>query len=285
MRKKSTPEETVPKTQKVRRSRVEFTDAQRAEIFVRDRATCCFSGANLWLLDAPLRPGYQRDWVDHVVPSARGGKATLENGVCASHTFNAKKRNNGADNLYLFECGIPTYTHHEIFGPLAQVQAERLGRLEKLTAADWYFNRAIGQILLGFDYRCRLEHYGEKPSRDDSYWFDRALKRLRKFQKLRDVDLEERGIFWNLGREAEMWLSLRTASDDDALRKIANAIFPVYRANFEAWVIYFDDDTGDQEIALKILQRATRIKGVSEETLSILKQDFSLRYSSDAPAR
>jgi len=27
----------------------EFTDATKAAIFARDRATCCFSGANLWL--------------------------------------------------------------------------------------------------------------------------------------------------------------------------------------------------------------------------------------------
>jgi len=27
----------------------EFTDATKSAIFARDRATCCFSGANLWL--------------------------------------------------------------------------------------------------------------------------------------------------------------------------------------------------------------------------------------------
>lgn len=71
-----------------------FTDKQKAAIFVRDRATCCFSGANLWLLDAPLRVGWQSDWVDHRKPKSRGGMADIENGVCASHTFNMKKRNN-----------------------------------------------------------------------------------------------------------------------------------------------------------------------------------------------
>jgi len=55
--------------------RTEFSDRQKAEIFARDRATCCFSGANLWLLDAPLRPGFQMGWVDHIRPSSRGGKA------------------------------------------------------------------------------------------------------------------------------------------------------------------------------------------------------------------
>jgi hypothetical protein len=65
----------------------EFTDATKAAIFARDRATCCFSGANLWLLDKSLRTGWQADLADHIKPRSRGGTAAPENGVCASHTY------------------------------------------------------------------------------------------------------------------------------------------------------------------------------------------------------
>jgi prevent-host-death family protein len=81
-------------TQKVSKP---FSDKEKAKIYARDRATWCFSGANLWLLDAPLRCGWQSDWVDHVKPRSRGGSAGLKNGVFASHTFNSKKRNNTAN--------------------------------------------------------------------------------------------------------------------------------------------------------------------------------------------
>ncbi len=48
------------------------------------------------------------DWVDHVIPSSRGGKAELSNGICDSSFFNSKKRNNSVGNVYLFDEGRPT---------------------------------------------------------------------------------------------------------------------------------------------------------------------------------
>ena len=35
----------------MRAKRAEFTDRQKADIFVRDRALCCYTGKSLWLLD------------------------------------------------------------------------------------------------------------------------------------------------------------------------------------------------------------------------------------------
>ncbi len=174
--------------------RKEFTQLQRAEIYVRDRATCCFSGANLWLLDSPLRPGYETDWADHIIPTARGGSSDPTNGVCAGHTFNAKKRHNTAGNAYLFENGLPTWRFFSIFGPLGNAQIARLGRLASLVISDWYFNRAIALILLGFDYRCQFQLYHENPHRDDRYWFRAAYRKLAAHQRLSDYTLEKRGI-------------------------------------------------------------------------------------------
>ena len=270
-------EELIDRNRKTRLPRTEFSDDQRAEIFVRDCATCCFSGANLWLLDSPLRPGYQRDWVDHVKPSARGGKTTIENGVCASHTFNAKKRNNGADNLYLFKEGRPTDTYYRIFGQLAQRDLERLSRMRHLTKADWFFNRAIGQILLGLDYRCELSHYDYKPQRDDNYWFSSAFKKLKQFQTFVGPTLEQRGIVQDPDSVTRNWLLLRSVKSVDQLAEIAELIFTAYEPNFEAWNDYFDA-IADQTEASRAKDRAETAAGVSDETRAIILEDFEFRF-------
>ena len=132
-------------------TRKEFTDGQKATINKRDRATCCFSGANLWLLDSPLRAGWQSDWVDHVSPKSRGGKGDLSNGACASHTYNMKKRNNPADTTFLFKAGHPTPLFFELFGVPDPQVTSRLERLAKLNEVDWYFNRAITWIFEAFN--------------------------------------------------------------------------------------------------------------------------------------
>jgi hypothetical protein len=268
------PEEEGTRRQK--KPRIEFTDAQRAEIFVRDKATCSFSGANLWLLDAPLRPGYERDWVDHVIPAARGGKTTIENGVCASHTFNGKKRNNGADNLYLFEEGYPTSTYYDIFGPLRPDQIKRLQRLAKLIPADWYFNRAIGQILLGFDYRCWLERDGSRPSRSDQYWFGCAWKKLTQFRKTGGTSFETRGIADPNDENAQQWLTLRNTASEEAFHLIVEKIYSSYAANFSAWADYFYDDL-ENETPGQFLQRIEQSEKVSKELINTIRQDILLK--------
>ena len=88
--------------------RIEFTEAQKALIYARDRATCAFSGLSLWLLDIGIRPNWDMDWVDHILPSASGGNASLDNGICASSTFNAKKRDNTSDNVFFVHHGAIT---------------------------------------------------------------------------------------------------------------------------------------------------------------------------------
>jgi len=255
--------------------RTDFTPQQRAAIFSRDRATCCFSGANLWLLDAPLRPGFQIDWADHVKPSARGGRSDIENGVCSSHTFNAKKRNNSADNCYLFSCGLPTSVYYDIFGPLPPFQTARLRRLENLRPADWFFNRALGSILIGFDYRCRLERYDERPVRDDSYWFGAAFRKLCEFQKRQASSLEERKIVVNPTEMQRHWLGLRDVGSIEQLRARLRPLYASYRANFRAWFGYFDAETpASRKAALKSAENAT---GPSEDTLACIQAVFEIQ--------
>lgn len=56
----------------MRAKRAEFTDQQKAEIYVRDRALCSYSGLSLWLLDDGASDIFNIDWVDHYLPAARG---------------------------------------------------------------------------------------------------------------------------------------------------------------------------------------------------------------------
>lgn len=93
------------------RKRTNFSENQKAAIYARDHATCAFSGISLWIFGYGIRPNYEMDWADHIKPSAKGGTSSLENGVCASHTFNSKKKDNGSDNVFFFQNGkiTPAY--------------------------------------------------------------------------------------------------------------------------------------------------------------------------------
>lgn len=255
-----------------------FTDEQKARIFSRDRATCCFSGANLWLLDAPLRPGYQRDWVDHIRPLARGGMSIETNGVCASHAFNSKKRHNTADSNYLFRDGIPTLYQFAIFGTLSPSQEQRLDRLKTLQAADWHFNRAIGLALLGFDYRIGQSGCDEIPKRDDSYWFRAAFKQITAFQKAEGTSLEDRGIIIEPSTVQKQWLALRTASSLISLVEAISPLFRTYKSNARAWNRYFKDaKTPAQRTAA--LNSARKNDELTCDVLSCLESDNTCRTS------
>jgi hypothetical protein len=262
-------------------TRTEFTDSQKAKIFVRDRATCCFSGANLWLLDTPLRPGHERDWVDHIRPSSRLGKSDEYNGVCASHTFNAKKRNNSSDNVYLFREGIPTVTHFGIFGALSAQQHSRLQRLSHLLPEDWYFNRAIGLVFLAFEHICSVEWGYDAYSsyeRKETYWFSAAWKKLQLFQNLKtSKSLESRGIIIQADATTDAWLSLRTAATEIEFQSLLKPLQKAYRSNFRAWNRYFHDSKtpAKKRAALKHAENAKGLSG--GDTLRCIREDFALR--------
>lgn len=259
------------------KTRIDFTDAQRAAIYARDRATCCFSGANLWLLDSPLRPGYERDWADHVRPSARGGSSDESNGVCASHTFNGKKRHNSADTAYLFERGLPTWRYFDIFGHLTPVQTARLDRLSRLTPKDWYLNRAVGQVLLGFDYRCRLERYKKQPQRDDRYWFRAAYRKVMEHQTFdTGPSLEDRGIVAEPGATVLLWNDMMTAESERSFLLTVEPHHSIYHANFLVWTRYFYDSESDAE-KRQALHYAEKARGLTDDTLRCIQQDYALR--------
>lgn len=223
--------------------RKEFSEIQKASIYARDRATCAFSGISLWILDNGIRPNWEMDWVDHVRPSAAGGDASLGNGVCASNTFNAKKRDNTSDNVMFFEEGKISESYIRVFGLPPQSVLDQLNRLKYLEPADWFFNRCIGNVFVGLDWRCDLEFKGVRYKRDDMYWFKAGWKRLQVFQRKRpQKTIESRGLVrspFPFGA-ANLLRAESIDSFEDYINWIED-IFPVYHANSLALYSYFKE--------------------------------------------
>ena len=211
------------------------------------------------------------DWVDHIKPSSRGGKAELSNGVCASHTFNSKKRNNGADTGYLFFEGKPSETYFSIFGALDAAALRRLERLKRLSAFDWYFNRAVANILIGFDWRCQKQRYGIAHKRDDHYWFKAGFNKLAIFLKNDEVASFEKRRLLTKSSET-FWLELAKAVTPNALREVCEEIFPIYQRNYDAWWAYFHDAKTASEF--QTVCRDAREKGVDQNIIRCMEQDL-----------
>lgn len=126
--------------------RKNFTNLQKAEIFVLDHAMCSFSGKNLWLLDYGAAPSMV-DWVDHKDPASRGGLAEVDNGACACWLYNYGRGNNRV-NVYMFRRGQPTADFVAIHETVPVAFIDHISRFTVLHWSDWYFNRAVFNVLL-----------------------------------------------------------------------------------------------------------------------------------------
>jgi hypothetical protein len=93
-------------------------------------SVCCYSAKSLWLLDYGAVGG-SWEWVDHLKPAARGGKATIENGLCASWIYNKLHRDNQA-RMPLFVGGKPTLDFLTYFGRIPDAVAKHLQRFSTL---------------------------------------------------------------------------------------------------------------------------------------------------------
>lgn len=185
----------------------EFTDAQKAQIYKRDRATCAFSGRSLWNLDFGACPlSAEWDWADHIKPRSRNGAGEVSNGLCVSSLFNAKKRANGADTFSLLsdlrgkgEDSVPSKDHFEFFGMISKDWMKQLVRLRRIQEKDWYFNRAVCHLI----WACYLSFHRLSRKRGPGYYRDSALKKLAEFRGKGGTrkDLEKRGLVLHPERE------------------------------------------------------------------------------------
>lgn len=172
-----------------------FTNRQKAELFVRDRATCAYTGRSLWLLDGGADPHFEVDWADHIVPVSQGGESTLTNGLCAGYQANSEKRDIVGMHPFRFRRGRPTREYFRTRKALSQKLIRQFERFSRLHYSDWFFNRAVFRLLLGVLF---LSEKGCTRSRDHNYYARAALRMQvawRRITKKEEVpSLEARGL-------------------------------------------------------------------------------------------
>ena len=219
----------------MRSRRKGFTNEQKAKVFKRDRALCCVSGKNLWLLDYGAAPS-DVDWVDHIRPLSRGGASEIGNAACMSWRYNSVKRDRGGA-VHLFEAGRPTEDFFLHFEVLPKEIAFHLRRFKMLDEADWYFNRAIFHVLLGANGVNQRRLDGKPLRRGRDYRARAAWRFLSVWRHLSQgrESLEKRGLVPTPLSHDQRWLlDLRTAgSVRDVNRTIARLV-PYVKASYRA---------------------------------------------------
>ena len=254
------------------RKRTDFSESQKADIFARDRATCAFSGISVWLFDYGVRHNYEIDWADHIKPSARGGTSSLDNGICASSLFNAKKKDNGSDNIFFFKNGRVTKAYITTFGYASDQMLADLNRRSRLEPGDWYLNRSISNVYFAFDWRCNLEFKKVDYKRDDNYWLKAAWKRHMKWQKIQPSEsIQHRKLLDpNHPFGASQLLELESIRSEDHFRNWAESIWPTYR---QSWKTDFDFNLAiDPEHMRSILNQASIEVDVHPDVIRGLSQ-------------
>lgn len=254
------------------RKRTQFSESDKALIFCRDRATCCFTGACLWILDRGAVRTWLGDWADHEIPVARGGKSKPSNGVCASWKANQRKSANGRDHQYWFREGQATSHFVEEVGLPDTALVERLRRLSHLQPSDWYLNRAIYNLFLGFEKR----YWPDQWERQSEHYFKASLRFLTDWNRVvrKDKDqrsLEARGVLLRpLSNDMRLLLSLRSVESLDDLERIADKVGPIYRANCNAFHAFITAATSRGRQSA--IARAATTKLVSSRVVRSMKQ-------------
>lgn len=282
------PEEVVREggragsTPRTRTKRAEFTDRQKAEIFVRDRALCCFSGKSLWLLDYGVGAG-SIDWVDHIQPASKGGAAELTNGACASWVYNSVK-GDSREGIYLFWEGRPRmdfFTHHQEITPSI---AAHLSRFSRLHVSDWYFNRAVFHILLAAATHGELRGDGRPFIRGLDYRAKCAAKNLKEWTKsvakAGTADMASRGlVLQETSHDQRLLLELATIKDDlEHLKAIAVELAPLSAAS---WTALADQaEVSDRSSAAELVARVSADPCVVPRVKALVRENMQRLYFS-----
>lgn len=217
--------------------RENFTDLQKAQIYANDLATCAFSGKSLWLLDSGVAGTYMIDWADHIIPLAKGGTSTLENGVCSSWLYNYNKGTNVGANIYLFSAGLPTSDYLLIHDVVPEELHKQWQRFSTIHYSDWYFNRAIWRLCLGL---CWL-HDSKFSSaadrkRDSPYQAKASFNAIKLWQRMTRLEelpsLEARSLVPQpMFDDHKQLLRIREATSYQFILDLMQQLLPFHSAN------------------------------------------------------
>lgn len=212
-----------------------FTDDQRAAIYARDRAICAYSGNSLWLADFGAAPSMV-DWIDHRTPLARGGRSTLDNGICASADYNRIKRDHG-QGLELYLWGRPTPLFYFLYERLSPEASRHLSRFDLLEPSDWFFNRALWHAKMGAASIGEKRGDGKSYTRGVEYRANAAMNMLKKWRarSAAVAGLRVRGL-WprNPGPDQKLLLSIERADSPLDIAKVIRKLAPYCRASWKA---------------------------------------------------
>ncbi len=213
------------------RNRTDFTDAQRAEIYRLDKATCSFTGRNLWILDYGIDPCYEIDWADHIIPASKGGPAEIENGATASWSHNFT-RSDASECKYLFRRGKPTSEYLATDSSASSVIQHQFLKFSNLSSSDWYLNRGLWHLWLA----CLTEHQvklGKSRSRRKEYYASASFQALAKWRRSANREgtstFEARGLIPDpLETDQELLLSARSLTSQAALIDLVEEMLGPY---------------------------------------------------------
>lgn len=227
--------------------RKNFPDAVKAQAFARDRATCCYSGRNLWVADFGAIFDFPVEWCDHFVPSSEGGSAELSNARSAHWEVN-------------YDCGAGarprTVCVNGKLNKTARMTAReradldsRLTRMEQIDASDWYLNRAFINILWGVEWLCHngagrwvkgssLQGPVNRAIHGDRYRSRSALRFLKDWRAATRrspvASPELRGLYPKGATEDVriLWSSIACA-DEQQMLALLSSLEPFMRANWD----------------------------------------------------
>ena len=226
-----------------------FSSRQRAEIYVRDRATCAFSGKSLWALDHGATPLWQADWVARVPVRGRATEPTA-GGVCVSDLFRSRRKDEGREPVVFFRDGRATAEYLYFLGVVPEAVRRNLRRLSKLHPSDWYFNRGVVNTMFAVEDRW-LRRRGRVYRRDSHYWARAALRALDAWRKAAAragvPTLEARGLVpKSPSPDQELLLGLRQAESLTEVTRIVSALLPYYRVNARCMELLVTAETREE---------------------------------------
>ena len=228
-------------------ARKEFNNLQKAQIFARDKAICWFTGKPLWTLDYWVSCLRDSDWVDHIKPAKRGWKNILENWICASSEANAKKRNNWADNKYIFRSWLPTFDFYKNFWAVPKYILDHLKRFEDINYADWYINRSLTHFMITIENL--INPYDKKwnfVKRKSDYWAKASfwfLENYRKIIQKENIENFLERLYWenfDFGQDQKIMLKVLNAKDEFDILTIANEA-KIYYGNSKKYIYWMLD--------------------------------------------
>jgi hypothetical protein len=190
--------------------------------------------------------------------------------VCASYFYNRKKLNNGSDRQYLFREGQPTEQFFWTHGELTVQQAALLRAHSKLETSDWYFNRAIFNVMVAIDDE--LKQANAVRSRD--YWLGSARKRMQTWRKMTGGDpqtFRRRGLVrYPDAPDVFLMLSLAEAPGDK-WDKIYGDLLKLTQWNERVYERFLD--AGSKSERTKILREAEATNRATAPLLDVMKKN------------